>query len=96
MTTRTLRRCSRRLEITVPAYPAKRFADIGQAPVPGATLVNCITASTGTAGIRFVTPEQRHAGLTRDILASAAPYMSRQTGQSGFAWRKRPTRNGDL
>ena len=45
------------------------------------------------SGIRFVTPEQRHAGLDRDILASRSAVYEAAKQANPARWRKRPTRN---
>lgn len=76
-----------------PAYPAKRFADIDQARAWVQRFVSWYNTEHRHSGIRFVTPEQRHVGIDRDILISRAAVYEAAKQANPARWRNRPTRN---
>jgi putative transposase len=68
-----------------PAYPAKRFADIGQARAWVQRFVNWYNSEHRHSGIRFVTPEQRHAGLDPLLSGENIERLAERVAVSG--WR---------
>ena len=53
-----------------PEFPAKGFADLGEARVWAAGFVHWYNVDHRHSGIRYVSPAQRHAGDDLDILAA--------------------------
>jgi len=73
-----------------PRYPGKPFADLGQARQWVGDFVHWYNHQHRHSGIHFVTPEQRHTGLDREILirrkqvyeAAKARHPERWSGQT--------------
>ena len=76
-----------------PAYPAKPFQDIAAARTWVQRFVGWYNTEHRHSGIRFVTPEQRHAGRDAAVLGRRHEVYQRAKALTAERWRGRSTRN---
>lgn len=76
-----------------PAYPATPFADIEQARGWVHRFVNWYNTAHRHSGIAFVTPEQRHTGEDRPLLAQRNAVYEAAKQARPDRWKGRRTRN---
>ena len=76
-----------------PAYPSKPFADITQARQWVQQFVTWYNTEHCHSGIQFVTPEQRHTGEDKVILAQRSSVYEVAKAARPERWKNRSTRN---
>lgn len=76
-----------------PAYPGKPFADITHARQWVHQFVTWYNSVHCHSGIQFVTPEQRHTGQNRVILAPRNQVYEAAKAARPERWKNRSTRN---
>lgn len=75
-----------------PEFPAQGFADLTDARRSAAAFVHWYNIERRHSGIRYVSPEQRHAGQDKAIL-DARHQLYLRARQANPARRSGPTRN---
>ena len=76
-----------------PAYPSKPFADLDQARQWVHQFVTWYNTRHCHSGIQFVTPEQRHQGLDKVILARRSAVYEAAKEAKPERWKNRSVRN---
>lgn len=76
-----------------PAYPAQPFETIEQARAWVQRFVTWYNTEHRHSAIHFVTPQQRHNGTHRAILAHRVTVYEKAKKAFPHRWRNRPTRN---
>lgn len=76
-----------------PAYPGKPFDSIETARTWVARFVDWYNGEHRHSAIRFVTPDQRHAGKDKALLANRTRVYEQAKAAHPLRWRGRQTRN---